>query len=142
MSKHTSEGEPPPGKKAKKPKCAPIVVVPNFGGRRCPAEGPPSVQDWGLWDCDPADVSGRAPSQKHGYGRAFPWHFDVLEKAYVLKAYVLEGSATLTADDEAAHGPPVTIKEKDMVTFPKVGYVSLTLLVLCAPAVTQFRGFP
>jgi hypothetical protein len=37
------------------------------------------------------------------------------------KAYVLEGSATLTADDAAAHGPPVTISAKDMVTFPKVG---------------------
>mmetsp|Transcript_25715 Transcript_25715/g.80136 ORF Transcript_25715/g.80136 Transcript_25715/m.80136 type:complete len:113 (+) Transcript_25715:373-711(+) len=35
------------------------------------------------------------------------------------KAYVIEGTATLTADDEALHGPPVTITAKDMVTFPK-----------------------
>ena len=35
------------------------------------------------------------------------------------KAYVLEGSATLTADDPAKHGDPVTIGPKDMVTFPK-----------------------
>ena len=38
----------------------------------------------------------------HGAGRTFPWTFDMLEKAYVT-----EGEATLTADDEAAHGPPV-----------------------------------
>jgi len=108
------EEEEPVDKKAKKSKCTPITVVPNFGGRRCAAEGPSSVQSWGVWDCDPEDASGRAPTQKHGYGKEFPWLFDMLEKAYVL-----EGSATLTADDEAAHGPPVTIHPKDMVTFPK-----------------------
>ena len=35
------------------------------------------------------------------------------------KAYVLEGSATLTPDDAAAHGGAITINAKDMVTFPK-----------------------
>jgi uncharacterized cupin superfamily protein len=103
-----------PEKKPKKARCTPITVVPNFAGRRCAPEGPTSVESWGLWDCDPEDASGRAPTQKHGYGREFPWHFDMLEKAYVL-----EGSATLTADDAVAHGPPVTIHPKAMVTFPK-----------------------
>jgi len=106
--------QPPPAKKAKKTRCTPITVVPNFCGRRCPSEGPATVSSWNLWDCDPSDTSGRAPKNKHAYGSAFPWHFDMLEKAYIL-----EGSATLTADDEAAHGKPVTIKPKDMVTFPK-----------------------
>ena len=101
-------------KKAPKQRCTPISAVPNFGGRRCGADGPTSVQSWAPWDCDPEDASGRAPTQKHGYGKTFPWHFDMLEKAYILV-----GSATLTADDEAAHGPPITIKAKDMVTFPK-----------------------
>ena len=45
---------------------ASITKVPNFGGRRAPAEGPKSVQDWALWDCDPNDTSGRVPTQKHG----------------------------------------------------------------------------
>jgi hypothetical protein len=35
------------------------------------------------------------------------------------KAYIIEGTATLTADDEAKHGTPVSIGPKDMVTFPK-----------------------
>jgi uncharacterized membrane protein YgcG len=35
------------------------------------------------------------------------------------KAYVLEGSATLTADDPLKHGEPVTIVPGDRVTFPK-----------------------
>jgi len=91
-----------------------ITVVPNFGGRRCAAEGPSSVKSWGMWDCDPEGDGTRAPSQKHSYGRSFPWHFDVLEKAYVV-----EGSATLTADDPLLHGEPVTIKPRDMVSFPK-----------------------
>uniref|UniRef100_A0A7S1BDB3 (S)-ureidoglycine aminohydrolase cupin domain-containing protein n=1 Tax=Corethron hystrix TaxID=216773 RepID=A0A7S1BDB3_9STRA len=91
-----------------------ITTVPNFGGRRCAAEGPASVQSWGMWDCDPDAEGERAPSQHHGYGRTFPWHFDVLEKAYVV-----EGSATLTADDPVLHGAPVTIRPRDMVTFPK-----------------------
>jgi len=91
-----------------------IRVVPNFGGRRCSAEGPSSVKSWGMWDCDPEADGDHAPSQRHGYGRSFPWHFDVAEKAYVV-----EGSATLTADDPSLHGEPVTIKALDMVTFPK-----------------------
>mmetsp|Transcript_56325 Transcript_56325/g.96962 ORF Transcript_56325/g.96962 Transcript_56325/m.96962 type:complete len:323 (-) Transcript_56325:429-1397(-) len=103
-------------KAAEKKKAAPhgIRVVPNFGGKRCAAEGPASVHAWGVWDCDPEDGSGRAATQKHGYGKTFPWHFDMLEKAYVV-----EGSATLTADDPAAHGEAVTIAPRDMVTFPK-----------------------
>ncbi len=32
---------------------------------------------------------------------------------------MLEGSATLTANDPERHGPPVTIVAGDMVTFPK-----------------------
>ena len=104
-----------PYAKAKAKAVKAIGVVPNFGGRRCDTSvGPSSVQAWGLWDCDPEDASGRAPTQQHGYGRSFPWHFDMLEKAYVL-----EGSATLTPDDAALHGPPVTIAAGDMVTFPK-----------------------
>jgi len=91
-----------------------ITVVPNFGGRRCAAEGPLSVKSWSMWDCDPEGDGNRAPSQKHSYGRSFPWHFDVLEKAYVV-----EGSATLTADDPLLHGEPVTINPRDMVSFPK-----------------------
>ena len=47
------------------------------------------------------------------------------------KAYVLEGSATLTADDETAHGPPVTINTKDMVTFPKVHFGAALTLQWC-----------
>ena len=110
-----------------KGRCTPISVVPNFGGRRCASEGPSSVQDWGKLDCDPNDRSGRTPTQKHGYGREFPWHFDMLEKAYVL-----EGSATLTADDPEAHGAPVTIQPKDMVTFPKVSALLTIHSYLCA----------
>ena len=101
-------------KKSKKRRCTPITTVPNFGGRRCGADGPTSVKSWAAWDCDPYDKSGRAPTQKHGYGRTFPWHFDMMEKAYVL-----EGSATLTPDDVALHGAPITISAKDMVSFPK-----------------------
>ena len=93
----------------------PITVVHNFGGRRHPPPAlPPSVRTWGMWDCDPTSTSGRPPTQRHAYGKHFPWTFDLEEKAYVL-----EGSATLTADDEARHGPPVTVVPGDMVTFPK-----------------------
>ena len=34
----------------------------------------------------------------------------------VEKAYVLEGTATLTATDEAKHGPPIDIGPKDMAS--------------------------
>lgn len=34
------------------------------------------------------------PKQHHAYGAEFPWKFDMTEKAYIL-----EGSATLTPDD-------------------------------------------
>ena len=95
----------------KKVKVNPITVVHNFGGRRCVGE-PPSVATWGVWDCDPARTG--APSQRHAYGADFPWSFDLEEKAYVL-----EGAATLTADDPARHGGPVRIAPRDMVTFPK-----------------------
>lgn len=102
-------------KAAAKKKPTPIIIVKNFGGKRCVvSEGPASVQEWGFWDCDPNDDSGRTPTQKHGYGNSFPWHFDMLEKAYVL-----QGSATLTADDTELHGDAVLISEGDMVTFPK-----------------------
>jgi len=87
-------------------------VVPNFGGRRCAVEGPASVQEWGVWDCDPAQ-EGRKATSKHSFGSNFPWSFDVMEKAYIL-----EGSATMTPDDPSM-GLAVTIKAKDMVTFPK-----------------------
>lgn len=91
-----------------------ITVVHNFGGRRHPPPAlPPSVRTWGMWDCDPT-VSNRPPTQRHAYGKTFPWKFDMEEKAYVL-----EGSATLTADDPVKNGPPVTIVPGDMVTFPK-----------------------
>eukprot|EP00037_Helgoeca_nana_P007543 m.68658 g.68658 ORF g.68658 m.68658 type:complete len:179 (-) comp18332_c0_seq1:119-655(-) len=89
-----------------------ITVVHNFGGRRCPAEGPASVQAWGLWDCDPTQV-GRKRRGRHSYGTGFPWVFDMEEKAYILT-----GSATLTPDDPAM-GAAVTITAKDMVTFPR-----------------------
>jgi len=94
------------------PKAKEITVVKNYGGRR--AQGAPqAVADWSIWQCDPKSKP-RAPTRLFAYGKEFPWHFDMLEKAYVL-----EGSATLTADDPAAHGDPVTIEPKDMVTFPK-----------------------
>mmetsp|Transcript_22255 Transcript_22255/g.57016 ORF Transcript_22255/g.57016 Transcript_22255/m.57016 type:complete len:195 (+) Transcript_22255:150-734(+) len=93
------------------PKPRPITVVHNFGGRRCTGI-PVSVQDWGLWDCDPTKTG--APTQKHAFGKEFPWVFDKEEKAYVL-----EGEATLTPDDPALHGAAVRIVPKDMVTFPK-----------------------
>jgi hypothetical protein len=47
------------------------------------------------------------------YGATFDWHFDQIEKAYIL-----EGSATLTADDPDIFGPPVTIEPRDMVRLP------------------------
>ena len=91
-----------------------IRLVPNFGGRRNPPPAmPPSVRTWGAWDCDPTQ-SGRQPTQHHAYGATFPWVFDMEEKAYVL-----QGTATLTADDPEKHGAPVTIAPGDMVTFPK-----------------------
>ena len=104
----------PKAKKASSttPKVKPITVVHNFGGRRCVGE-PKSVATWGIWDCDPAG-DRRPPTQRHAYGSDFPWVFDMEEKAYVI-----EGSATLTADDPEIHGPPVTIAPRDMVTFPK-----------------------
>ena len=79
-----------------KPKAKLITVIHGFGGRRCrPPMIPPAVRDWGEWDCNPdAALAGRKPTQRHAYGGSFPWTFDVLEKAYVL-----EGEATLTADD-------------------------------------------
>ena len=92
----------------------PITVVHKFGGRRHPPPAvPPSVRTWGAWDCDPTQ-QGRSPTQHHAYGQTFPWAFDMEEKAYVL-----EGSATLTADDPHKHGGPVTIVPGDRVTFPK-----------------------
>ena len=112
-SQKRSQGSTPSpatsAKKAKKTASArkAITTVPNFGGRRCGADGPASVQSWAPWDCDPEDRSGRTPTQKHGYGRSFPWNFDMLEKAYVLT-----GSATLTADDPALHGAAITIGPK------------------------------
>ena len=105
----------------KKRKANPIVVVHNFGGRR--ATGMPSIcNDWGVWDCgvssgthccttkrcaraDPEKTG--EPIRHHSYGKTFPWVFDIEEKAYILK-----GEATLTADDEAKHGPPVKISPK------------------------------
>ena len=60
--------------------CTPITRVPNFGGRRCPSEGPSSVQSWGLWDCDPEDTSGRAPSQV-GARPSFNPHSTLIEIA-------------------------------------------------------------
>ena len=101
-----------PKAKSTKPRVKPITVVHNFGGRRCVGE-PPSVATWGTWDCDPSG-DGRPPTQRHAYGADFPWHFDLEEKAYVI-----EGSATLTADEPDKHGPPITIGPRDMVTFPK-----------------------
>ncbi|KAK3242038.1 hypothetical protein CYMTET_48250 [Cymbomonas tetramitiformis] len=88
-----------------------ITVVKNFGGRRNTGT-PGAVKEWGLWDCDPTKTG--TPSRQHAYGRTFPWLFDVMEKAYVL-----EGEATLTADDSTLHGDPVRIIPGDMVTFPK-----------------------
>lgn len=101
----------PPKKKQKAAKVKAINVVHNFGGRRCVGE-PPSVATWGVWDVDPSK-SG-APSQRHAYGSTFPWTFDLEEKAYILS-----GSATLTAADPDKHGEPVTVVARDMVTFPK-----------------------
>jgi uncharacterized cupin superfamily protein len=95
----------------KKQKVKPITMVHNFGGRRC-VGAPQSVASWGTWDCDPSKQG--PPTQKHAYGESFPWTFDMEEKAYII-----EGTATLTADDEAKHGKPVSIGPKDMVTFPK-----------------------
>jgi uncharacterized cupin superfamily protein len=90
-----------------------ILVVSNFGGRRHPPPScPPSVKTWGTWDCDP--TQNRPPTQHHAYGQTFPWTFDLCEKAYIM-----EGSATLTANDPTKHGPPVTIVPGDMVTWPK-----------------------
>ncbi len=86
-----------------------INVVKNFGGKRAPASGPASVADWGTWDCDPTKTG--SPNGNHAYGREFPWTFDKEEKAYIL-----EGSATLTPDDGS---DPVTIGPRDMVTFPR-----------------------
>jgi len=100
-----------PTKKQKTAKPKPIVVVHNFGGRRCVGE-PPSVATWGTWDCDPTKTG--PPTQKHAFGAKFPWTFDLEEKAYIL-----EGSATLTPDDAAKHGPSVDVGPRDMVTFPK-----------------------
>eukprot|EP00658_Telonema_sp_P-2_P065212 TRINITY_DN54513_c0_g1_i1.p1 TRINITY_DN54513_c0_g1~~TRINITY_DN54513_c0_g1_i1.p1 ORF type:complete len:133 (+),score=20.54 TRINITY_DN54513_c0_g1_i1:136-534(+) len=80
----------------------PITVLHNYGGRRCPPEGPKEVRDWGVWDCDPSKTG--PPSQHHAYGSEFPWTFDMEEKAYVL-----EGTATLTADDPERHGDPCDI---------------------------------
>jgi len=112
----------------KKGKKREIAVVHNFGGRR--ATGVPvSCRDWGLWDCDPT-VEDREPTQGHGYGKEFPWVFDMEEKAYgnvdpaspstisfltPFLVEVLEGEATLTADDPDLHGDPVRIVAKDMV---------------------------
>merc|ERR1712166_29897 len=96
-------------KKVFKPK--PILVMHNYGGRRCPPEGPKEVRQWGIWDCDPSKTG--APSQRHAYGAEFDWKFDMEEKAYIL-----EGEATLTPDSER-WGDPVDIRPKDMVTFPK-----------------------
>jgi uncharacterized cupin superfamily protein len=91
----------------------PILVVSNFGGRRHPPPScPPSVKNWGTWDCDPSQ--NKPPTQHHAYGQTFPWTFDLCEKAYIMK-----GSATLTADDPIKHGEPVTIVPGDMVTWPK-----------------------
>ena len=89
-----------------------INVVKNFGGRRAPANGPASVADWGTWDCDP--IKTGSPNGNHAFGREFPWTFDKEEKAYIL-----EGSATLTPDDADKYGDPVTIEPRDMVTFPR-----------------------
>jgi uncharacterized cupin superfamily protein len=69
-------------------------------------------QTWGRWDCDPSQP-GRKSTSKHSYGASFPWTFDVQEKAYIL-----EGSATLTPTNPSV-GSPVDIVAKDMVTFPK-----------------------
>lgn len=96
------------------PKPRPITVVKNFGGRRL-ADGavPSSVEDWGRWECDPT-VEGRKPTRGFAWGREFPWHFDVEEKAFVVS-----GEATLTPDDPDAHGAAVRIGPRDMVTFPR-----------------------
>jgi hypothetical protein len=68
------------------------------------------------------------------YGRRFDWQFDMQEKAYIL-----EGSATLTADEPDIFGPPVTIEPRDMVQslpFPpslkRVGMDALATLRLLA----------
>lgn len=53
------------------------------------------------------------------YGATFDWHFDQIEKAYIL-----EGSATLTADDPDIFGPPVTIEPRDMVGCPPLWKMS------------------
>ncbi|KAG1674123.1 hypothetical protein FOA52_015753 [Chlamydomonas sp. UWO 241] len=123
----------------KAPKVNAITVVPNFGGKRCIGE-PPGVVDWGTWDCDPTKTG--PPDDEHSYGPTFPWEFDMEEKGSRAvhgvracgtsygpkfpwefdmeeKAYIIEGTATLTADDPAKHGGPVNIGPKDMVTFPK-----------------------
>eukprot|EP00959_Pyramimonas_sp_CCMP1952_P098472 2058691-Pyramimonas_sp.AAC.1 len=99
---------------APKSKCNPITVIHQFGGRRCPPPSvPPAVKDWNTWTCDPTKTG--PPTQRHAYGKSFPWLFDMLEKAYVL-----EGEATLTADNPDLHGAqPVRIVPGDMVTFPK-----------------------
>jgi len=97
----------------KKSKAKAITVVPKFGGRRCPApQIPPLCKSWRDWDCDPTKTG--PPKGHHAYGSTFPWHFDMLEKAYVF-----EGTATLTADDPEKHGAPVKIGPGDLVTFPK-----------------------
>eukprot|EP00729_Bicosta_minor_P010615 gene10615-10509_t len=90
-----------------------ISVVPRFGGRRCPPPAiPPSCKTWGVWDCDP--TKRKPPKQHHAYGAEFPWKFDMTEKAYIL-----EGSATLTPDDPEKHGKAVTLNPGDMATFPR-----------------------
>eukprot|EP00238_Polyblepharides_amylifera_P005051 CAMPEP_0196593034 /NCGR_PEP_ID=MMETSP1081-20130531/74440_1 /TAXON_ID=36882 /ORGANISM="Pyramimonas amylifera, Strain CCMP720" /LENGTH=142 /DNA_ID=CAMNT_0041916885 /DNA_START=31 /DNA_END=459 /DNA_ORIENTATION=- len=96
-------------------KYKPITVVPKYGGRRCPPPSiPPSLKEWGEWDCDPTKEG--KPSQHHAYGKTFPWVFDMEEKAYVL-----EGEATLTADLDTygLESVSVRIVPGDMVTFPK-----------------------
>ena len=69
-----------------------ITVVHNFGGKRQIGE-PSAVASWSLWDCDPTKPG--VASRKHSFGKEFPWIFEMNEKAYII-----EGSATLTADDE------------------------------------------
>jgi hypothetical protein len=101
-----------------------ITVVHRFGGRRCPPPAiPPSVKTWGEWDCDPTKTG--TPRLKHAYGAEFPWTFDLEEKAYIL-----EGSATMTADDAEKHGDPVEIAAGDMVSrLPTTLY--LNILKMC-----------
>tara|TARA_B100000795_G_C22757882_1_gene422294 strand:+ start:82 stop:1362 length:1281 start_codon:yes stop_codon:yes gene_type:complete len=92
-----------------------MLVVSKFGGRRMkpsPTNFPPSVKSWGTWDCDP--TQSKPPTQHHAYGQTFPWTFDRCEKAYIL-----QGTATLTPDDSAKHGAPITIVPGDMVTWPR-----------------------